>query len=425
MTTVSLNPQLINMAPSATLAIHERSKNLVAAGRSIAKLGLGQSPFPVPTSVIQALRRAATEKDYLPVSGLEALRSAIARHHQRIDDLNFSPDDIIIGPGSKELLFLTQLVHQGTLLLPNPSWVSYAPQAQLIGKPVQWIDTASSGWRLTAASLEAHCRSQDDGPKLLILNYPNNPTGLTYDESALVDIAQVCRANEIIVVADEIYGRLDHRGQHRSLAAHYPDGTIVCSGLSKWAGAGGWRLGYAVYPPRLRTMFKAMKAAASETFTSVSAPIQYAAMTAFDGDSDIERYLEDSRRILKALAQASVRILRTAEVKVSDAEGGFYLFIDLESWRPALSDRGIRTGEAVAESLLNERGVACLPGSCFGRPSAELTLRLSLVDFDGAYALSQVSKKPAGQPLSETEVATLCKPTIQAMDDIADWCRTR
>ena len=140
-----------------------------------------------------------------------------------------------------------------------------------------------SVYRLASRSGEPRCalpaaRSQ----KLLILNYPNNPTGLTYGATALAALATVCRAHNIVVISDEIYGRVNHSDTHHSIAQYYPEGTIVCSGLSKWAGAGGWRLGYAVFPPDLRPLLNATKSVASETFTSVSAPIQYAAIT-FDG----------------------------------------------------------------------------------------------------------------------------------------------
>ena len=133
----TLNPVLDGMKPSATLAINERSHALKAAGRQIYKLGLGQSPFPVPERVVQALKRSASEKDYLPVQGLLELRDAIARHHRVRDEFKGTADDIMIGPGSKELLFIIQMAHQGTLLLPSPSWVSYGPQAQLINKSVE------------------------------------------------------------------------------------------------------------------------------------------------------------------------------------------------------------------------------------------------------------------------------------------------
>ncbi len=134
---VPLNPTILGIEPSATLAINETSRALADEGRDIIKFGLGQSPFPVPESVVASLRDHASEKDYLPVKGLPELRKAVAEYHRREHRLEFEKEDILVGPGSKELLFLLQLVSDNELLIPRPSWVSYAPQAQIVGRPVR------------------------------------------------------------------------------------------------------------------------------------------------------------------------------------------------------------------------------------------------------------------------------------------------
>ena len=139
---VHLNLNVRGMRQSATVAINDRSKALRTAGRTVYSLGLGQSPFPVPAVVQQALRDHAGAKDYLPVRGLPALREAIASYYQRTQGLDYAPEDMLIGPGTKELMFLTQLTYYGDLLIPSPSWVSYAPQARIIGRNLHWFPTA-------------------------------------------------------------------------------------------------------------------------------------------------------------------------------------------------------------------------------------------------------------------------------------------
>ncbi|MEM6732001.1 MAG: aminotransferase class I/II-fold pyridoxal phosphate-dependent enzyme, partial [Myxococcota bacterium] len=137
-----IHPPLAALSgPSATLAINEHSRALEAAGRNVFKLGLGQSPFPVPPRVVEALRNHAAEKDYLPVRGLPALREAVAEFHRRSDGIDRAETSVLIGPGSKELMFLLQLAFDGTTLLPAPSWVSYEPQARITLRPVVRIDT--------------------------------------------------------------------------------------------------------------------------------------------------------------------------------------------------------------------------------------------------------------------------------------------
>ena len=128
---LKLNPQLAGMPKSATLAINERSPELRAAGHDVIRLGLGQSPFPVPICVVDALRRHAHEKAYLPVEGLPALREAISDYLQRTEGLIYESDQILVGPGTKELMFSLQLALDADVLLPAPSWVSYAPQAHI------------------------------------------------------------------------------------------------------------------------------------------------------------------------------------------------------------------------------------------------------------------------------------------------------
>ena len=122
------------------------------------------------------------------------MREAVAEYHGRLHRIPRTGDDVLIGPGSKELMFLLQLVYYGELLIPTPSWVSYAPQAQIIGRRVQWVPTRkSTGWRLMPDDLHDYCHLDPDRPRILVLNYPNNPTGLTYVEDELRELAKVAR----------------------------------------------------------------------------------------------------------------------------------------------------------------------------------------------------------------------------------------
>ena len=181
--------------------------------------------------------------------------------------------------------------------------------------------------------------------------------------------------------------QLHHEGKHVSIARDYPEGTIISSGLSKWCGAGGWRLGTFLFPPGMRWLLDAMAAAASETYTSTSAPIQHAAVTAFEPNAELEEYLVLSRRILAALGRWCHRTIIDAGVHCATPTGGFYLLPDFSAFRQTLAARGIFDSPAIFSALLNETGVAALPGSEFGRPGSELTARLAYVDFDGRSAL--------------------------------------
>ncbi|WP_321369970.1 pyridoxal phosphate-dependent aminotransferase [uncultured Desulfuromusa sp.] len=421
---VNLNLNVRGLPVSATLGINEKSNQLLADGKKIYKLGLGQSPFPVPESIVRELQNNAHQKDYLPVRGLQALRDAVAKYYRRTQDLAFLGENILIGPGSKELMFILQLVYYGDLVIPTPSWVSYAPQAHIVGRHVHWLRTsAANKWLLTPEELEKHCQGDPSKPRIVILNYPNNPTGCSYSEQQLQDLAVVARKYHIIMLSDEIYGELNFSGAHRSIACHYPEGTIIASGLSKWAGAGGWRLGTFAFPAELKWLLDAMAVVASETFTATSAPIQYAAVKAFQGGSCLEGYLLQSRRILKSLSDRIWKQLQSAGVSVAQPDGAFYMFPDFEPLRERLSDRGIHNGEELCDRLLQETGVAILPGNCFGRPQEELTARLAFVDFDGAKVLAAAEQVPADQALDDEFLNQYCGKVITAIQLVCDWLK--
>jgi aspartate aminotransferase len=417
---ISLNVR--GLSQSSTLAINERSALLERAGRKVYRMGLGQSPFPVPASVVEALRANAARKDYLPVRGLEPLREAVAAHHRRTLGVARTADDVLIGPGSKELLFILQLCFYGDLLVPSPSWVSYAPQAAIAGRRQRWIDTRrEDGWRLTPAALDAVCRDDPDRPRVLILNYPSNPLGVTYSDGQLQALAQVARRYGLMVLSDEIYGELHHLGAHASIARWYPEGTIISGGLSKWAGAGGWRLGTFCFPPELSAVLDAMAVVASESYTSVSAPIQHAAITAFAGGPDIQRYLDRSRRVLRQVGPAIAARLRAAGCDVDDPQGGFYLFPELGALRERLAARGIHDARLLCERLLTDTGVAVLPGSDFGRSPAELSLRLAYVNFDGAAALEGAARLDDGARADAAFLAAYCADCMAGIERMAQW----
>lgn len=180
--------------------------------------------------------------------------------------------------------------------------------------------------------------------------------------------------------------------------------------LSTWCGAGGWLL-------------NAMSTVASETYTSTSAPIQYAAIRAFEGGTEMKNYLAHSRRILRHLGRHVWRALRNAGAEVSEPVGGFYLFPDFSPLRKRLTRHGITSSVILCERLLDETGVATLPGADFGRPPVELTLRLAYVDFDGARTLSAAQQIPLDQELDRTFLELYCPNVTQAATVMSQWLK--
>ena len=338
-----------NTEPSSTLRINEISNKLLDEGKNVYKFGLGQSPFPVPEILIETLKKNAHQKDYLNVSGLLKLREVVAKYHSKKNLYNYSEDNVIIGPGSKELIFQCQMVTEMPLLLPKPSWVSYEPQAKILKKDVNWIDTSkNTNWHLSANALRDYCKNNKYKNQLLILNSPNNPTGTNNEE--LEELSKICKENNIIVISDEIYTELDFNGNYHSISHFYPEGTIISSGLSKWCGAGGWRLGTLIFPKELKIIHDSVRSLASETFTSVSAPIQYAAVKAYTEDHS--EYLNNSRTILKKVADFVYDQLSEIGIECIRPQGGFYILCDFS--KIIKNNNIINNATTLCEQVLQE-----------------------------------------------------------------------
>ncbi len=422
---MQLNLNVRGLPPSATLAINERSDQLRTQGLKIYKMGLGQSPFPVPEIIIDELKRNAFQKDYLPVKGLLELRRAVAEHHNRTFGIDCTEDDVLIGPGSKELMFILQLVYYGDIVIPTPAWVSYAPQAQIIGRQIRLLHThAKNGWRLTPEQLDELCKSDPSRPRIVVLNYPSNPTGTTYSLEELQAIAEIANQYRVILLSDEIYGKLHHEDEHHSIVPLYSEGTIFSGGLSKWCGAGGWRLGLFVFPKCLRWLQDAMAVVASETFTSTSAPIQYAAVRAFQESEEIDQYLYQVRRILRSVGRKLMSLFKDSEVNVLSPQGGFYLFPDFKEYDEKLKSRGITTSHEFCEHLLEETGIAILPGRDFGRVPEELTARLAYVNFEGKKALEAANQIPFALPLDDNFLYSYCSGPVVAIEILCNWLKS-
>ena len=413
-----LDARVLTVPKSATLAINEMSKQLIQEGRDVTRLGLGQSPFPVPDTMVEALQPHAGCKDYMAVQGYLPLREEIAAFINRSEGLNRSAGDVIVGPGSKELFFGLQMVLDCDLVLPAPSWVSYAPQAALLGKKVHWLAcTAEDGWKLSASTLDAHCRHHTGRAQLLILNSPNNPSGACFTESELQQLAAVAREHGVIVLSDEIYSQLHYQGQHMSIARYYPEGTIISNGISKWAGAGGWRLGFFSFPAHLNAVLQSMITVASETFTSVSAPIQMASISAFDDSPAMQRYVEACRNIMRVTGTVFSTRLRDFGIANVPPQGGFYNLGDFNSFAEPLARQGITSAPLLCKRMLDVTGVAALPGTDFGL-SQGLYTRFAFVDFDGHSLLHRVLADDSAQV---DDSAVELEKIFSAANKIGDW----
>lgn len=414
--TLELAPGAGGVAPSATLAVNEMVAQRHAAGHETLHLAFGQASFPLPPLLRTALADAATHTGYAPVLGTLPLREAIAAYLARTRQVDASPDHIAVGPGSKPLLYALLQVLDGDLLLPVPSWVSYAPQARLAGRQVIDVETdASDSHRLTPQALsEAMARGRRAGanPRVLLVNTPSNPTGAMFARADAEAIALWAREAGVTLISDEIYAELAHGWrQHISPARFYPEGCIVTGGLSKAFSAGGWRLGYAAIPTTGAgaRLVQALRALASEIWSAAATPIQDAAVVAFTPSAEIETYLRQSARLHGLVAGQLYDTLVQLGMPCPRPAGGFYLYPDFGPWRAALATCGVRTSQDLMRYLLEEWDIATLPGTEFGEQPEALRLRLSTSMLFGAGTTGTAQARDASvwELLKQAEEAPL------------------
>ena len=397
-----------DLKPSATLRINEETKKFESQGKKIFKFGFGQSPFQIPKDIVDELKNNAYQNKYLPMQGLPELRSSISRYINNKKKYNYVSENVIIGPGTKELMFLLHVLFDGDVILPVPSWVSYAPQAIVGRNKIHWLETTSSNnWFPTAESLEKIISKNKNKNYLLFLNSPNNPSGQICNN--LEEISIVAKKNNLIILSDEIYSELSFKKDFKSIANYCPEKTIISNGMSKWCGAGGWRLGFFIIPESLNEIKNSLKTLASETFSSVSAPVQYAAIAAYENNHD--EYIDNSKNILKAVGEYVYDNLKSNKVSINKPEGGFYLM-------PEFSNETFSDSNEMCGNLLKHTGISLLPGSVFGFSKKKMTARLSFTDFNGQEFMKNISQS---QKIDQNVLLKYAPKIIEGVEKLKNW----
>ena len=405
-----IKKNLTNLEPSATLTINEKSKELISRRKKVYRFGFGQSPFPVPNKIVSVLKKNADKKDYLPMQGLPKLREVISKYLSKNTKSNFTKENIIITPGSKEGMFLMHMVFNGDIILPAPSWVSYAPQANIASNKVHWIQTsADNNWFPTAIELEKKIKLIKNKNIILILNSPNNPSGTTCNN--LKELSKVAKKYKIIILSDEIYTDLKFDKKYESISKYYPEGTCITGGLSKWCGAGGWRLGFFAAPKQMNMLMDSLKVLASETFSTVNSPVQYAAVEAYQGN--YKEFKLKTTNILQAVGIYVYENLRSNKILINPPQGGFYLM-------PEFINKKYKTSSDLCVAVLKETGVALLPGSAFGFRPNKMLVRLSFTDFDGSNFLKNIS---SGKNVNKSDVEKYAPNVVAGAKILSNWSK--
>ena len=402
---------ILKLKPSSTLVINEKAKELIKSGKKVYQFGFGQSPFPVPGKIVEALKNNAHKKDYLPIQGLPQLREAISKYLLKKTGSHFPKENIIITPGSKEAMLLMHVAFNGEIILPAPSWVSYEPQACIGLNKVHWIQTTrDNNWFPTADQVEKKIKLIGKNKNIiLILNSPNNPSGTICKN--LKELASISKKYKLIILSDEIYTDLTFCNKYESISQFYPNGTFISGGLSKWCGAGGWRVGFFAVPKKLSNFLESIKTLASESYSTVNSPAQYAAVEAYKGDH--QEYKAKTTNILRSVGNYVYNNLKSNKVLINPPQGAFYLM-------PEFLNNRFKNSQKLCEAILDETGVAMLPASEFGFSPKKMLTRLSYIDFNG----NEFLKAPINGELLDNKIIEKYAPNIvEGVKKLSIWAK--
>lgn len=365
-----LSDRLNRLAPSATLAMSQRSNEMKAQGINVINMSVGEPDFMTPDYVKEAGKRAIDDNfsKYSPVPGYLSLRTAIANKLKRENNLNYSASEVIVGTGGKQGVCNTilALVNPGDeVIIPAPYWVSYPQMVKLAGGvPVIVPAGIEQDFKVTANQLKVAITSKT---KLIILCSPSNPTGSVYTKEELEALSKiVLEHNNLFVLSDEIYEHINYVGCHASIAAceGMKERTIICNGVSKAYAMTGWRLGWVAAP---EWIIKGLNKLQGQYTSGTSSVSQIAALAAYEGDQGC---VEDFRKAFQRRRDLIVSLAKEVPgLEVNVPEGAFYLFPKCSSYFGKTDGKHvINNSTDFALYLLEEGHVATVAGDAFGSP---------------------------------------------------------
>ena len=365
-----LSDRLNRLAPSATLAMSQRSNEMMAQGINVINMSVGEPDFMTPDYVKEAGKKAIDDNfsKYSPVPGYLSLRKAIANKLKRENNLNYSASEVIVGTGGKQGVCNTilALVNPGDeVIIPAPYWVSYPQMVKLAGgEPVIVPAGIEQDFKVTADQLKAAITSRT---KLIILCSPSNPTGSVYTKGELEALAKiVLEHNDLFVLSDEIYEHINYIGCHASIAAceGMKERTIICNGVSKAYAMTGWRLGWVAAP---EWIIKGLNKLQGQYTSGTSSVSQMAALAAYEGDQGC---VEDFRKAFQRRRDLIVSLAKEVPgLEVNVPEGAFYLFPKCSSYFGKTDGKHVVNNSTdFALYLLEEGHVATVAGDAFGSP---------------------------------------------------------
>ena len=358
-----------NLKPSATLAITAKAKDLKSKGIDIIGFGAGEPDFDTPNNIKSAAKDSIDSgfTKYTAASGIIELKEAI-RERISIDyGLSYENKEILVGSGAKHVLYnlFNVLIDEGEEApIPAPYWVSYPEQVKISGgSPIILHTNQEDGFKITKKQIESRC---NENTKILVLNYPSNPTGSTYNYDELCQIAEICKEKNLIVISDEIYDKIIYSNEKHisfpQLSEDAKNRTILVNGVSKTYSMTGWRIGYAAGNSEVISAMNNLSGQSTSNPTSIS---QKAAIEAFSGNQGKVVEMLGEFEIRKEYISSFLNEIEGVECFVP--KGAFYVFPDISYYfGKSFKGKEIRNSIEFTDFLLDHAKVAVVPGIEFG-----------------------------------------------------------
>jgi aspartate aminotransferase len=342
-------------------------------------LAFGEAGLPLLDSIAERLARAAPRTSYGSVAGSPEARAAAAGWYER-RGLPTTPEQILFAPGSKPLIYALLTVLPGDVVIPQPSWVSYAAHAALAGKRVIRVPIGATAGGVPDPDALEEALERNDSAGVLVLTLPDNPTGTQPSPELVERVCAIAERHGLLIVADEIYRDLAHDvDAFRGPADYAPERSFVTNGLSKNMALGGWRIGFArMADGALGDEARAAVAGvAGAVWSALAAPMQDVAAYVLSEPDEVVERIARSRALHRAVTTAAYERVTAAGIDCRPPSGAFYLYPDFEPKRAVLAARGVTTGAELAEHLLERHGVGVLAGKAFGDEPAALRVRMA------------------------------------------------
>jgi len=413
------------------LMVTEQRKKCASGGcfEEFYGLGFGQSPFHVLPVLAKALSESTEKGHYSDAEGILELREAISDFNKRHFNLDVKPSRIVIGPGTKDLINTLFGIIKGDVILPSPSWIGYRPQIHLLNKHFHtFFLKPEHDYKIHPEEFEEFVSKFHDEQHTLVLNNPHNPTGALYTKEELENLADVCRKHNVLVLADEIYALDTYDfSKFTSMGQVYPEGTFVTNGLSKDRSAGGYRLGSCILPTTSSEKLASdYKKVAATLYTNVSTPTQYAAIKAYELNSEIDEYINITRNIHRIMGTyLSEEWDKVEGISTTKPQGAFYFFADFNELTDDLKRKNVMTSNQLGESLLScPFHIATVTGdACMLEPD-NYGARIAFVDYDGKKAFADYKSKKPQNSSDELEFVLRNAPLmVRSVDSLKEWVK--